>query len=94
MEIFSNIVGTHFRSHEAKTLVNALMIGDDVRLEAEPHNEYDPFAVACWFNDVHIGYLSRHNNIEISKALVNTGLHLHGEVASRDGNQPVLLVRL
>ena len=94
MEIFANIVGTHFRGHDAKNIVNALMIGDDVRLEAEPHNEFDPFAVACWFDDVHIGYLSRHNNIEVSKALITTGIHICGEVSSREKNQPVLLIRL
>ena len=94
MEIFANVVGTHFRGRDAKYAVNALLVGDEIRLEAEPHNEYDPHAVACWFGDTHIGYLSRHNNTEISRALIDTGIHMTGTVATRDGNQPVLLVRL
>lgn len=46
-----------------------LKIGTLLRLEFEPDNDYDPNAIALYYEDNKLGYLPRANNGEISKFL-------------------------
>lgn len=41
----------------AADAVNSLLAGDRLSIVAEPTNEYDPYAVAVYFNDHKIGYV-------------------------------------
>lgn len=47
MKTHSALVGMHFRP-PAKAILAHLPAGSALRLEREPFNEYDPFAVAVW----------------------------------------------
>lgn len=101
MEIFCTLVGTHFRGSEAKKLVNDFTPGTVVELIAEPDNEYDANAVACYYNDQHVGYLSRDNNEQVANHLAEvfaTGMGdeklLTAEVIDFDNRHPVLQIHL
>lgn len=91
MEIFSPIVGTHFRPADAKLIANELSQGDYVDLQAEPENPYDPMAVAVYSDDVHIGYIARQNNYEVSEWLQDGG-EVVAKIVSRDAGKHVLLI--
>lgn len=91
MEIFSPIVGTHFRPSEARQIANALTQGDEVELQPEPNNPYDPMAVAVYSEGEHIGYIARTNNYEVSEWL-NDGGEVEAKVIGRDGNKHLLLI--
>ncbi len=91
MEMFSPIVGTHFRPSEAKQICNALVTGDFVELQAEPENPYDPMAVAVYSDGEHLGYIARANNYQVSEWLQDGG-EVTAKVVSREGGKPVLLV--
>jgi hypothetical protein len=92
MEIFAPVVGTHFRPSEAKVIANALSNGDEVTLLPEPENPYDPMAVAVYADDVHIGYLARANNYQVSDWLQDGGT-VTANVCDREGNKPILIIR-
>lgn len=53
------VVGMHFRGSEAKSIAAALEHGESVRLEREPDNEYDAFAIKVFYEDTWIGYIER-----------------------------------
>lgn len=101
MQIFSEIVGVHFRPAEAKQAHNALQIGEQVELEAEPDNAYDPNAVKVMV-DIghgdsgpimeHIGYVARVNNYEIADYLNDGGTEYTATVNRKEGNKFVLLI--
>ena len=91
MEIFADIVGTHFRGREAKQIVNDLNEGDVVDLVREPDNKYDANAVACYVNDVHVGYIPAANNLELALAL-DDEIEVEAKVLSFNGNKPTLLI--
>lgn len=91
MEIFSNIVGTHFRPSEAKAIANELTIGDSVTLYAEPENPYDPMAVAVYASDEHIGFIARNNNYQVSEHL-QAGGEVEAKIVSREGKYHVLQI--
>ena len=91
MEIFSPIVGVNFRPHEAKVAHAALSIGDEVFLEPEPENPYDPMAVKVIASDEHIGYIARTNNYEVSDWLNDDG-EVEARVVAFEGNKKIILV--
>lgn len=92
MEIFADIVGTHFRGSEAKRIANSLEEGDTVELEREPDNQYDANAVACYAQGEHIGYIPAANNTALALAL-DDGEECIAEVIGRNGSKPTLLIR-
>ena len=91
MEIFSPIVGTHFRPSEAKSLANSLSPGEYVELEPEPENPYDPMAVRVMYESEHIGYIARQNNYQVSEWLQDGG-DVIAKVIGREGGKHVLLI--
>lgn len=60
------IVGMHFRGEEAKATVANFLPPVGLRLEREPLNPYDSFAIKAFFNDTHIGYVERRQAMFIS----------------------------
>lgn len=94
MEVFSTIVGTHFRDSDAKRAVNDLTHGEtDFRLEREPDNEYDPLAIKVLYGDdeLFIGYLAKANNATIATAL-DDGEEPNVQVVDFEGRKPVVKV--
>jgi hypothetical protein len=53
------IVGNHYRDDAAKKIHNQLTKGDQVFLELEPTNEFDPHAVKVLAGGKHIAYIPR-----------------------------------
>lgn len=60
------IVGMHFRGEEAKALVANFVPPLNLRLEREPLNPYDSFAIKAIYGDTHIGYVERKQAMFIS----------------------------
>lgn len=65
------MVGASFRPASAKEIIKGLSIGDDVKLVADPHNQYDATAVACYYDDVHIGFVPKESNSAIFHFLMD-----------------------
>lgn len=91
MEIFADIVGTHFRPSEAKQACNALEDGDTVELQREPDNKYDANAVAVYTQGHHVGYIPAANNLQLAIAL-DDGIEVSAHVIGHNGSKPTLLV--
>jgi hypothetical protein len=60
------VVGMHFRGEEAKAAVGNFMPPLTLRLEREPLNPYDSFAIKAFYGDLHIGYVERKQAMFIS----------------------------
>lgn len=54
----TKLVGTGHRPIEAQEIVLNLVEGDEVELEAEPENPYDPNAIKIIVDEVHVGYVA------------------------------------
>lgn len=91
MEMFADIVGTHFRGSEAKRVCNALDIDDAVELVREPENAYDANAVACYVGEQHIGYIPAANNAQLALAL-DDEIACTAKVIGWNGNKPTLMI--
>jgi hypothetical protein len=92
MECFSTIVGTAFRPHEAKVVFQQIALGEThFQLVREPDNQYDPLAIKVIYQDEHVGYLARANNITIANAL-DDGAEPEVEVVDFEGRKPVVKV--
>ena len=63
------VVGTRFRGFEGVAALAKLNKGDPIELRAEPDNQYDANAVACYSGGVHVGYLPRTHNVPVAAAL-------------------------
>jgi len=92
MQIFSEIVGVHFRPAEAKVIHNALQIGERVELVADPDNAYDPNAVKVMAEGEHIGFVARVNNYEIADYLNDGGTEAVATINRKEGNKFVMLI--
>lgn len=99
MEVFSQIVGTSFRGHDAKVAINELNAefaqhGKAERtfvLEREPDNQYDALAIKVYLDGVFVGYLAKANNAAIANAL-DDGAEPAVQVVDLDGRKPVVKV--
>jgi hypothetical protein len=78
-ELKTAIVGTRFRGPEAINALRLIRKGDAIELRAEPDNQHDPNAVACYAGDCHIGYVPPGSN----KALATAMSHDSAELCSR-----------
>lgn len=92
MEIFADIVGTHFRPSEAKQACNRLSEGDGVQLVREPDNKYDANAVAVYTEDQHVGYIPAANNVQLALAL-DDDVKVEAKVIGHNGSKPTLLIK-
>lgn len=52
------IVGSYFRGKDVQALVATLEVGTRLRLEREPDNTFDQYAIKAFYEDVHIGYVA------------------------------------
>lgn len=53
------IVGMHFRGGDAREIAASLTPGSTLRLEREPDNAFDSYAIKAFVADTHIGYIER-----------------------------------
>ena len=90
------MVGASFRPASAKEIIKQLSIGDRLELRADPNNEYDSTAVACYYDDiqhgymVHIGFIPRDSNSALFAVLMD-GAEISAEiVAFQSDLKPVL----
>ena len=84
------MVGATFRPAEAKDIIRGLHIGAPVQLVADPDNEYDNTAVACYVDDVHIGFVPKEENGPAFAALED-GAEIIGEVIAFESSlKPVI----
>lgn len=61
MTTFPNVacVGMHFRGSAAVALSKTDLDGVQPRLEREPDNEFDAFAIKVWIEDLFFAYIER-----------------------------------
>jgi hypothetical protein len=84
------MVGAAFRPAEAKEIIRGLHIGAQVQLVADPNNEYDSTAVACYVDDVHIGFVPKEENGPAFYALED-GAEITGTVIAFESSlKPVI----
>lgn len=87
------MVGATFRPAEAKEVVRGLSIGDRVKLVPDPENEYDSTAVACYYGDMHIGFIPKESNSALFAVLLD-GANIEGEVIAFENSlKPVLEIQ-
>jgi len=66
------VVGMHFRGQHAKDYAAALLPGDELLLEREPENQFDPNAIKCMApgeEPWHMGYVEAQSAIWIANWL-------------------------
>jgi len=63
-----------FQYHRAAAVWPFLREGEKLRLRREPRNPHDPYAVAVWFKNEHLGYVPRHENRTLAR-LMDQGIH-------------------
>lgn len=56
-----------FTYWEGAMVFNELKVGDRLRLVREQDNRFDPYAVALYYGDFKLGFVSRGENKELSK---------------------------
>lgn len=68
MEFETVLRGVNFRPLAAKEIVNQLIEGSGLKLEREPHNQYDGNAIKVLDPDTdeHLGYVAKEHAIEIA----------------------------
>jgi hypothetical protein len=66
-------VGMHFRNAQAREIASALEPGNELLLDREPENPYDPNAIRVLYDldgePIHIGYVEREKAIYIADEL-------------------------
>lgn len=88
------LAGANFRPAEARDRCKALRIGDELELEADPENPYDPNAVKVLADEHFIGFIPKADNGPIVAAL-NRGEEIRvSVVAFESAIKPVLEVEL
>lgn len=88
------MVGAAFRPAAAKEVIKTLSIGDNVELRADPENEYDTTAVACYAGGEHIGFIPKESNSALFE-LLTEGADLYGEVIAFESTlKPILEIDL
>lgn len=88
------MVGAAFRPAAAKDIIKGLAIGDTVDLITDPNNEYDNTAVACYVDDVHIGFVPKESNSALFASLEEGNEHTATVIAFESTIKPVLEIDL
>lgn len=84
------MVGATFRPAAAKEVLKQLKIGDQLELRADPDNEYDSTAVACYYAHHHIGFIPRDSNSALF-AVLTDGAEISAEIIAFENTlKPVL----
>lgn len=58
-----------FQYHRAAAVWPFLREGEKLLLKREPRNPHDPYAVAVWFKNEHLGYVPRRENRTLARLL-------------------------
>lgn len=85
------VVGMTFRPEQVReSFMDSAQIGDEVHLRADPNNLYDSTAVACYHNDLHIGFIPKDENADYFARLME-GEAISGEIVMFQSNiKPVI----
>lgn len=62
------VAGSRFRPHRYDK-TGSFSVGDEVHLEAEPSNKFDPNAIKVIHKHHHLGYIPKTDNIEAKKIM-------------------------
>ena len=80
-----HIAGTNFRTDIAE-IEPDLSVGAILKLQREPHNEYDPSAIAIYnANNYHFGYVPKTKN-EVLAKLLDAGKNLSAKLVAKQWN--------
>lgn len=78
-----HIAGTNFRP-DISGIERALTVGIRLKLQREPHNEYDPSAIAIYdANNYHLGYVPKTKN-EVLAKLLDAGKNLSATLKAKE----------
>lgn len=84
------MVGASFRPASAKEALKQLAIGDKLELRADPDNQYDTTAVACYYAHHHLGFIPRDSNSALFAVLMD-GAEISAEIIAFETTlKPVL----
>lgn len=84
------LVGATFRPASAKEALKQLRIGDKLELRADPNNEYDATAVACYYAHHHLGFIPKESNSAIFAVLMDEAKISAEIIAFQNELRPVL----
>ncbi len=83
-----------FQYHRAAAIWPFLRVGEPLRLQREPGNPHDRYAVAVWFRNEHLGYIPRRENRTLAK-LMDQGECLEAQIVRLlEENNPWRKIRL
>jgi hypothetical protein len=68
-----------FQYHRAAAIWPFLQVGEKLQLKRETCNPHDPYAVAVWFRNEHLGYVPRRENRTLAK-LLDQGIPLEASL--------------
>jgi hypothetical protein len=99
MPDFPNVlcVGMHFRGQAAVNAASLLTPESPVRLEREPDNAFDAYAIKVMLEDIHIGYLERGQAAWISPLLddgAEATAELTGKVQRGNNLHPIFTIHV
>jgi len=84
------MVGATFRPAASKEVLKQLKIGDKLELRADPNNEYDSTAVACYYAHHHLGFIPKESNSALFAVLMD-GAEISAEIIAWENTlKPVL----
>lgn len=84
------MVGATFRSASAKEVLKQLKIGDRLELKADPNNEYDTTAVACYYAHHHLGFIPKESNSALFAVLMDGAEISATIIAFENSLKPIL----
>lgn len=58
-----------YQYHRAASIWPFLQVGEQLHLKREPSNPHDPYAIAVWFRNEHLGYIPRRENRTLARLL-------------------------
>ena len=85
------LVGAYHRGPEVQAMAEALLPGDEVTLEREPENQYDPQAIKVMLREVHLGYIAR-QTAAFMAGYLDDGHSFTAKVTGKQGQYPLLQV--
>jgi hypothetical protein len=68
-----------YQYHRASAIWPFLQVGEKLHLKREPCNPHDPYAVAVWFRNEHLGYVPKRENRTLAK-LMDQGIPLEASL--------------
>lgn len=69
LSLNTKLVGAKYRGEDVVALVELLDVGTELVLQREAENLYDRLAVKVLHENIHIGYIPKQDNEELSSAM-------------------------